>query len=109
MRAAIRPPINTVGEPMAITSGGPTQVHISVERAAGCPPISTVGQPGGKIGAPAGGTGGTPGVIIGQVCMSPTLAAGGITGPRTLISCQERADFCPDLESSASVGWVGFA
>jgi hypothetical protein len=80
MRAAIRFPIKTVGEPMAIASGGPTQVHMSVERAAGCPPMRTVGQPGGKIGPPTCGTGGTPGVTIGQVCMSPILAAGGIQG-----------------------------
>src|SRR6202044_698215 len=78
MRAAIRLPIKTVGEPMAIESGGPTQVPISVDLAAGCPPINTVTQPGGKIGPPTWGTGGTPGVIIGQTCKSPIRAAGGI-------------------------------
>jgi hypothetical protein len=35
MRAAIRLPIKTVVEPMAMVSGGPTQVHKSVTRAAG--------------------------------------------------------------------------
>jgi hypothetical protein len=79
IRAAGRFPIKTVSEPIAIESGGPTQVHMSVARAAGCPPTNTVGQPGGKIGPPTCGTGGTPGVTIGHVCMSPTLAAGGIT------------------------------
>ena len=39
--AAGSPPISTVGEPMAITSGGPTHVNKSVTRAAGSPPIST--------------------------------------------------------------------
>jgi hypothetical protein len=74
----MRFPIITVGEPMAMVSGGPTQVHISVDRAAGNPPIKTVGQPGGKIGPPTCGTGGTPGVTIGQTCMSVMRAAGGI-------------------------------
>src|SRR6516225_5374929 len=78
MRAAIKLPISTVGEPFAITSGGPTQVHLSVTRAAGCPPMRTVGHPGGRIGPPTCGTGGVPGVTIGQVCISPILAAGGI-------------------------------
>jgi hypothetical protein len=78
IRAAGRFPIKTVSEPIAIESGGPTQVHMSVARAAGWPPINTVGQPGGKIGPPTCGIGGTPGVCIGQVCMSPTLAAGGM-------------------------------
>jgi hypothetical protein len=77
-RAAIRLPMSTVGEPFAIASGGPTHVHISVTRAAGCPPIKTVGMPGGSTGPPTCGTGGVPGVAIGQVCMSPTRAAGGI-------------------------------
>jgi hypothetical protein len=63
---------------MAMESGGPTHTHMSVARAAGCPPMRTVGQPGGKIGPPTCGIGGTPGVTIGQVCMSPILAAGGI-------------------------------
>lgn len=76
MRAAGNPPIITVGEPMAITSGGPTQVKRSVTLAAGSPPMSTVGQPGGKIGPPTCGTG--P-VVIGHVCMSVMRAAGGIS------------------------------
>jgi hypothetical protein len=139
IRAAGRFPIKTVSEPIAIESGGPTHVHMSVARAAGCPPIKTVGQPGGKIGPPTCGIGGTPGVCIGQVCMSPTLAAGGIiflldlpsggallATPAGQVSCNRfpgvarqrpsRAivlayfeDFCPDLESSDSSGFVGLA
>jgi hypothetical protein len=35
IRAAIKFSIITVGDPMAMVSGGPTQVHISVTRAAG--------------------------------------------------------------------------
>ena len=66
---------NTVGEPLAMTSGGPTHVAMSPTRAEGIMPISTVGQPGGRIGPPTCGT--TP-VTIGQVCMSVTRAAGGI-------------------------------
>src|ERR1700676_4657282 len=75
MRAAINPPINTVGEPIAIMSGGPTQVAMSVARAAGNIPISTVGSPGGRIGPP---TWGTMPVTIGHTCMSVMRAAGGI-------------------------------
>src|SRR5271157_2686124 len=75
MRAAMRLPMRTVGEPMAIMSGGPTQVAISVTRAAGSIPISTVGQHGGRIGPPTCGT--TP-VTIGQTCISVIRAAGGI-------------------------------
>src|SRR4051812_30987461 len=75
IRAAGIPPIITVIEPLAITSGGPTQVAMSPTRAAGIPPIRTVTAPGGRIGPPTCGT--TP-VTIGQVCMSPTLAAGGM-------------------------------
>ena len=44
MRAAGLPPIMTPLEPMAIVSGGPTQMHISPTTAAGEPPISTVGN-----------------------------------------------------------------
>src|SRR5262245_52740993 len=51
---------------------------MSPRRAAGTKPISTVGQPGGKIGPPTWGTGGVPGVAMGQVCKSPTRAAGGM-------------------------------
>lgn len=70
-------PIKQVVEPGGMmVSGGPTQVAMSPTRAAGMFPIKTVGQPGGKMGPPTCGTGGTPGVTIGQVCMSPALAAG---------------------------------
>jgi hypothetical protein len=54
-------------------------VAISPMHAAGIPPISTVGQPGGRIGPPTCGIGTTAGVCIGHVCISPTLAAGGIS------------------------------
>ena len=76
MRAAIMNPMNTVGEPMAITSGGPTHTHMSPWRAAGIKPTNTVGQQGGRIGPPTCGMGGTPGVTIGHTCISPILAAG---------------------------------
>ena len=72
-RAAGRPPIKTVGDPVRIMSGGPSQVARSPARAAGRPPINTVGHPGGRIGPPTCGTG--P-VDIGQVCISPKRAAG---------------------------------
>ncbi len=75
------PPIRTVIEPLTIESGGPTQVAMSPTLAAGTPPIKTVGQPGGRIGPPTCGTGGVPGVTIGHICISPTLAAGGIKQP----------------------------
>src|SRR3954468_3026077 len=77
MRAAGMPLIITFVEPIAITSGGPTQVHMSPTRAAGRPAIRTVTAPGGRIGPPTCGT--TP-VTIGQVCMSDTRAAGGMGG-----------------------------
>jgi hypothetical protein len=67
--------MSTVGDPMAITSGGPAQVAMSPTRAAGWLPIITVGAHGGRIGPPTCGT--TP-VTIGQVCMSPSRAAGGM-------------------------------
>src|SRR5688500_1956213 len=58
-----------------MTAGGPTHVHMSPTRAAGIPPIRTVGAPGGMIGPPTCGFGPSN---IGQVCMSPTRAAGGM-------------------------------
>ncbi len=77
--AAGKNPIMTVAEPFAMVSGGPTQVAMSVALAAGINPIITVGQPGGRIGPPTCGFGPTGvGSCIGHVCMSPTLAAGGI-------------------------------
>src|SRR5262245_22637539 len=110
-------PIRTVGEPIAIVSGGPTQTALSPTRAAGWPPMRTVTPPGGRTGPPTCGTGGVPGVTIGQVCISPTRAAGGIlfslvlrfrqgTG---LIIAHYLLDFCPDLDSSATVGSLGLA
>jgi hypothetical protein len=51
-----------------------TGSHVTPTLAAGMPPIRTVGQPGGRIGPLTCGGG----VTIGHVCMSPTLAAGGI-------------------------------
>src|SRR3954453_2889599 len=92
MRAAGMPPIITFVEPITIESGGPTHVHMSPTRAAGMPAIRTVGAPGGGIGPATRGAGrggaaggrigpptcGTGPVVIGQVCMSPTRAAGGM-------------------------------
>src|SRR6185312_8279867 len=75
MRAAGRPPINTLGAPMTMVSGGPTQVTMLLTRAAGKPPINTVGAPGATIGPPTCGT--TP-VTIGHTCMSVRRAAGGM-------------------------------
>jgi hypothetical protein len=50
-------------------------VHILPTVAAGIMPIITVGAPGGRIGPPTCGMGGTPGVTMGQTCISPTRAA----------------------------------
>ncbi len=52
MRAAGMPPIITVKEPSAMTSGGPTQTHMPPTVAAGIAPMSTVGTPGGNTGPP---------------------------------------------------------
>jgi hypothetical protein len=76
--AAGLPPIITEVEPMAMVSGGPVQVTMSPAHAAGMKPISTLGHPGGRMGPP---TWGTVPVTMGQACMSPTLAAGGIAKP----------------------------
>jgi hypothetical protein len=73
------PQINTVAEPFKIVSGGPTQMQVSPNTAAGSPPITTVGVPGPIIGPPTCGIGaGNAGVCIGQVCISVNLAANGI-------------------------------
>jgi len=109
IRAAIRFPIKTVGDPFAMVSGGPTHTHMSVARAAGWPAIRTVGHPSGRMGPPTCGMGGVPGVTIGHVCISPIRAAGGIVCFLQTVSGYERADFCPDFESSATSGLVGFA
>jgi hypothetical protein len=72
--AAGLPPIRTLVDPIRIVSGaGLTQVHISPTTAAGIFPIKTVGTPGPIIGPPTCGFGPSD---IGQVCISPTLAAG---------------------------------
>jgi hypothetical protein len=66
--------MSTVGEPGGMTVlGGPVQVAMPLTVAAGRPPISTVGTPGGSNGPP---TCGTVPVSAGQMCWSPTLAAG---------------------------------
>jgi len=65
-------------------SGGPTQTALSPTTAAGRLPINTVGTPGPTSGPPTcgtGGTGGRPGVTIGQACRSLRRAAGGMVGP----------------------------
>src|SRR5215204_950752 len=96
MRAAGCPLIMTLLEPRMIASGGPTQVHMSPMRAAGMPAIRTVGAPGGRIGPPTCGT--TP-VTIGQVCMSPTRAAGGM---RAIVSASD--DGCNRASVDGPVG-----
>jgi hypothetical protein len=79
MRAAGRPQIMTVADALTIASGGPTQTHMSPITAAGIMPMSTFGAPGPDIGPPTCGIGeGKAGVCIGQVCMSVSLAAGGM-------------------------------
>lgn len=89
--AAGLPPIITVADPLTIVSGGPTQVHIPVAVAAGSPPIITVGTPGGRIGPPTCGMGGTAGVTIGQTCMSETRAAGGMGSSCSALAIEGRA------------------
>jgi pyruvate/2-oxoglutarate dehydrogenase complex dihydrolipoamide acyltransferase (E2) component len=64
-----------VGEPIAIISGGPTHVTMSVMRAAGMDPIITLGAQGPTMGPP---TCGTRPENMGQTCMSVSRAAGGI-------------------------------
>src|SRR5471032_3473630 len=76
MRAAGFLPINTLTLPITMLSGGPTQTAIEPTVAAGIPPINTVGTPGGRMGPPTWGIGGSPGANIGQTCMSETRAAG---------------------------------
>src|SRR5215218_9929928 len=81
MRAAGFLPIITLVEPITIESGGAGGVHMHMSPmvAAGTPPIRTFGVPGGMIGPPTCGTvAGPTGVAMGQMCMSPTRAAGGI-------------------------------
>src|SRR4051812_46324682 len=75
-RAAGRPFINTVADPFTMVSGGPTQVKVSPTTDAGIFAINTVATPGPIIGPPTWGTGGTPGVTMGHVCISLILAAG---------------------------------
>src|ERR1700741_1766132 len=70
----------TVMLPRAMTSGGPTQTHMSPRRAAGILPMSTVKQPR-VMGPPTWGT--TP-VTIGQTCISAILAAGADMGSTRL-------------------------
>ena len=77
--AAGLPPIITVADPMTMASGGPVQTQVSPTTAAGMLPMRTVGTPGPVTGPPTWGMGvGKAGVCMGQVCMSVSLAAGGI-------------------------------
>ena len=76
-RAAGCPPIMTVDDPTMMLSGGPAQVQLPPTTAAGWLPMSTVGTPAGSIGPPVCGL--PFGFAIGQVCMSPILAAAGIS------------------------------
>jgi len=61
-RAAGRPLMRTVAEPLTMAAGGPTHRAVSPITAAGRPPMSTVGAPGPDRGPPTWGTGGWPGV-----------------------------------------------
>src|SRR5947209_2781650 len=90
MRAAIKLLIWTVGEPLAIISGGPTHTALSVTRAAGSPPMVTLVEHGPAIGPPTWGT--TP-VTMGQVCMSVNRAAGGIVIPFSNVSAYLKSLF----------------
>jgi len=76
MRAAGLLDSSTVIEPLAMVSGGPTQTHMLVAVAEGMAQMRTVGAPGITMGPPTCGMGGTPGVIMGQTCMSVMRAAG---------------------------------
>jgi hypothetical protein len=58
--------ISTVGDPIMMESGGPTQIAISPITAAGLLVMSTVTAVTAITGPPTCGIGGTPGVIIGQ-------------------------------------------
>jgi hypothetical protein len=76
--------MKTDDDPLTMLSGGPTQTHESPTVAAGILAIRTVGIPGPTMGPPTCGMGGTPGVTIGQTCISVNLAAGGIIGSYVL-------------------------
>jgi len=65
-------PTSTVSQPIAATSGGPTQVRVSVTRDCGIMPTSTVGDP--RMNGPP--TCGTGPVVIGHTCKSPIRDAG---------------------------------
>jgi len=75
MRAAGIPPMSTVALPFMIASGGPAHTAGVPRVAAGIPPMSTLGTPGPAMGPPTCGCGPFE---TGQVCKSPTRAAGGI-------------------------------
>jgi hypothetical protein len=70
--------ISTDFEPFAMASGTPTQKQELPTVAAGILPMRTLGAPV-VIGPPTCGIGGVPGVCMGHVCISETLAANGIT------------------------------
>lgn len=76
MRAAGMLLMSTVAEPLTTESGGPTHRHTLPTVAEIIPAIIVVAPPGARIGPPTCGTGGVPGVTMGQVCISPTRAAG---------------------------------
>src|SRR5437868_129533 len=71
--AAGRLTMFTEEEPAAMVSGGPTQMAMSLTRAAGTPLMITVVCAGGRRGPPVCGTG--P-VDAGQAWKSPRRAAG---------------------------------
>jgi len=60
-----------------IVATGPTQTDLSPTLACGIKQVITLGEQVGIIGPPTCGTGGVPGVTIGQAVISDTRAAGG--------------------------------
>ena len=77
--AAGCPLIVTDVDPFVMLSGGPAQMQMLPTVAAGCPPIITLGGPINMIGPPVCGVLPGGGLVKGQLCVSPCLAAAGIT------------------------------
>jgi hypothetical protein len=67
--------IITFCEPLVMESGGPVQVQVLPTVAAGMDSMNTSGFPPGSMGPPTCGLP-LPGFTMGQVWLSPTLAAG---------------------------------
>ena len=71
-------------------------MHLSSNLAAGIPPMSTVGHPGGRMGPP---TWGTVPLTMGQLCISVTLAAGGIHSLADVQACFGTGAIAVQLDS----------